>query len=138
MELSEKLQYCRVCQKRKFSASIGVICSLTEAKPDFETKCPDYFLDQVEAQRILVQEQKLVESEVQETGFFAPEQKGMKKGIVGGVIMIAISLVWFFGGLAVDRIFFYPPVLLIIGVIAIVKGAAEGNIAGEKYKRPVS
>jgi hypothetical protein len=58
----------------------------------------------------------------------------MKKGVLGGMIMILIALVWFFGGLAVDRIFFYPPVLLIIGVVAIIKGINEGNLAGEKYR----
>lgn len=138
MELSEKLQYCRVCEKRKFSSTIGIVCGLTSAKPAFEVKCNDFALDQAEAQSVLARERAATESEPASGGFFAPEQKGMKKGIVGGVIMIAIALVWFFGGLAVDRIFFYPPVLLIIGVIAIVKGAAEGNIAGEKYKKSIS
>ncbi len=32
------------------------------------------------------------------------------------------AVVWFFGGLAAGIIFFYPPILLIIGIIAIIRG----------------
>ena len=59
----------------------------------------------------------------------------MKKGVLGGLILILIAVVWFFGGLAIDRIFYYPPVLLIIGIVAIIKGVLEDNLAGEKYRR---
>ncbi|MBN2485767.1 MAG: hypothetical protein JXB34_07310 [Bacteroidales bacterium] len=138
MELSERLQYCRVCQKRQFSTSAGIICSLSGAKPTFDNECPDFSVDQVEAKRVLAREEKYAEAEAPETGFFAPEKKGMKKGILGGVAMIAIAIVWFFGGLFAGRIFFYPPVLLFFGIVAVVKGTAEKNIAGEKYKKSVS
>ena len=36
--------------------------------------------------------------------------------------MIVIAVVWFVAGLAGGRIFFYPPVLLIIGIVAVAKG----------------
>jgi hypothetical protein len=43
--------------------------------------------------------------------------------VIGGLVMIAIAVVWFVCGLYyLDRIFFYPPVLFVVGVIAIVKG----------------
>jgi hypothetical protein len=42
--------------------------------------------------------------------------------IVGGFIAIVVAIVWFVVGLAFDRIFFYPPILLILGIIAVVKG----------------
>jgi hypothetical protein len=43
-------------------------------------------------------------------------------GIAAGAVMILIAVVWFVLGLWADRIFFYPPILFVIGVIALVKG----------------
>jgi hypothetical protein len=43
-------------------------------------------------------------------------------GVLGGVLMILIAVVWFVAGLAAGRIFFYPPILLIIGIVAVIKG----------------
>lgn len=87
----------------------------------------------MEAQNLLRQKQALTEEDGND-GFFGPEKRGMKKGVLGGVIMLAIAAAWFFIGLAADRIFYYPPVLAIIGIISIFKGLAEGNMTGEKYK----
>jgi hypothetical protein len=49
--------------------------------------------------------------------------------------MIAIGVVWFFVGLYFGRIFYYAPILAVIGVYALVKGAIQGNVAGEKPPR---
>jgi hypothetical protein len=43
-------------------------------------------------------------------------------GVLGGILMNLIAVVWFGAGLAGGRIFFYPPVLLIIGIVAVCKG----------------
>jgi hypothetical protein len=43
-------------------------------------------------------------------------------GALGGVLMMLIAVVWFVAGLAAGRIFFYPPILLIIGFVAFCKG----------------
>ena len=40
----------------------------------------------------------------------------------GGIAMMVGAVVWFVGGLFFDIIFFYPPILFIIGLIAFVKG----------------
>jgi hypothetical protein len=47
-------------------------------------------------------------------------------GVLGGLLMILIAVVWFVLGLAANRIFFYPPILFVIGVIAVIKGLAGG------------
>lgn len=65
-------------------------------------------------------------------GFFGPERAGIKKGVVGGMIMIGIATVWFIGGLYMGFIFFYPPILFLIGVYALIKGLVTGNVDGEK------
>jgi DNA-directed RNA polymerase subunit RPC12/RpoP len=59
------------------------------------------------------------------------ERKGIRKGVMGGLIMIVIAVVWFGLGWAAGRIFFYPPILFLIGLFAVVKGLVTGNYAGE-------
>jgi len=67
-----------------------------------------------------------------DSGFFAPEKAGIKKGVIGGLIMIGIATVWFIGGLSIGLIFFYPPILFLIGIYALLKGLVTGNVNGEK------
>jgi len=60
------------------------------------------------------------------SGFFGPEKKGIEKGVTGGVAMMGISVLWFFGGLVfLDRIFFYPFILFAIGIYACIKGLVK-------------
>jgi len=42
--------------------------------------------------------------------------------VLGGILMMVVAIVWFVVGLFGDRIFFYPPVLLIIGFVTLCKG----------------
>jgi phage FluMu protein Com len=70
-----------------------------------------------------------------EGGFFAPEKKGIQAGVLGGVTMIAISLVWFIGGLAAGIIFYDPPILFVIGLFALIQGLMTGNLAGKRRRR---
>jgi hypothetical protein len=59
-----------------------------------------------------------------EEGWFG----GTNAGMVGGVLMMVIAVVWFVLGIAlIDRIFFYPPILFILGVISFIKGLAGGE-----------
>ena len=56
-----------------------------------------------------------------------PERSGpgivISKSIITGILMMIGAVVWFGLGLAADRIFFYPPVLFVCGIVAVVKGA---------------
>jgi hypothetical protein len=71
----------------------------------------------------------------QEHGSFRMESKGVEKGVLGGIAMIAIAVIWFVVGLLCGYIFFYPPILLVIGIFAVIKGLATGNFAGRKPTR---
>ena len=42
--------------------------------------------------------------------------------MVAGVLMMVGAAVWFFVGLAAGIIFFYPPVLFVLGIISFFKG----------------
>ena len=131
MSIDEQLKYCKICVNRKLNAQIGLVCSLTNAKPDFVETCPTFNLDQPEAERLVALE-KAAAAEQDTGGVFAPEKAGVKKGMLGGIIMIAIAAVWFFGGLAAGYIFYYPPILFAIGVYALIKGAIDKNVSGKK------
>jgi hypothetical protein len=48
-------------------------------------------------------------------------------GILGGLIMMVIAIVWFFGGLAFNILFFYPPILFIVGIAAFIKGILDNR-----------
>ena len=49
--------------------------------------------------------------------------------VLGGLGVMALAALWFFGGLAVGYIFFYPPILFLIGLGMFLKGIFAG-IAG--------
>lgn len=74
----------------------------------------------------------LAESTPADSGFFAPERRGIQKGVAGGLLMMGIAVVWFIGGYAAGFIFYYPPILFIIGLYALIKGVATGNFSGKK------
>jgi hypothetical protein len=50
-------------------------------------------------------------------------QAGPYATIGGGVLMMVGATVWCIAGLAFDRIFIYPPILFVIGIVAVVRGA---------------
>lgn len=63
--------------------------------------------------------------------FFAQEKKGIRKGVVGGLAMMAIAVVWSAVAWKFGYVFYYTPVLFIIGLYAFVKGVITGNITGK-------
>ncbi len=67
-------------------------------------------------------------------GVFAPEKRGLQAGVLGGLLMMAIAVVWFVGGLAAGILFYYPPILFIIGIVGLFKGIATGNVAGRRRR----
>lgn len=71
-----------------------------------------------------------VEAEAGDDGFFAPEKKGIEHGMMGGMVMMAIAAVWFGLGWMAGAIFYYPPILFLIGVFAFLKGLFTGNVSG--------
>jgi hypothetical protein len=42
--------------------------------------------------------------------------------VITGVLMMVGATVWFFGALALGVIFIYPPILFVLGLVAVVKG----------------
>lgn len=130
LTIDERLRFCKMCTNRHLDFNTGIVCKLTGSKPDFDDKCSTFSLDEPEAKRLVELEKAATAEETQ--GGFTLEKKGIRGGMMGGIVMMVIAAVWFFAGLAADRIFFYPPVLFVIGVYALIKGMADGNVAGKK------
>ena len=50
-------------------------------------------------------------------------ERRLNAGVKGGVTMIAIAVVWFAAGLfLLDRVFVYPPILFVFGLISFCRG----------------
>jgi hypothetical protein len=58
-----------------------------------------------------------------EQGWFG----NINSGALGGLLMMVIAVVWFVLGLMANRIFFYPPILFVIGLISLFKGLFGGG-----------
>lgn len=66
---------------------------------------------------------------------FRLEKAAMDKGMLGGIGMIVLAAVWFFLGLRGGRIFFYPPVLAVFGIVAIVRSVGGGASRSRSRRR---
>ncbi|MCC7139105.1 MAG: hypothetical protein IT460_11845 [Planctomycetes bacterium] len=53
---------------------------------------------------------------------FAFERKAAGSGVLGGVALMTLAVVWFVLGWRGGRIFFYPPVLFVVGLVAFARG----------------
>lgn len=45
------------------------------------------------------------------------------KSIIAGILLMVGASIWCIAGLIFDYFFFYPPILFIIGIVAVVRGA---------------
>jgi Sec-independent protein secretion pathway component TatC len=53
-------------------------------------------------------------------------------GVFDGIIIMGVATVWFVGGLYFGYIFFFPPILFLIGVYTVIKGLIDGYTNGKK------
>lgn len=88
MDLKKRLEFCKKCQNRKFSDT-GIICSLTEKKPDFINKCNDFVIDPKQAQKILAKAQYSENYDDTDGGIGGKSIWG-----VIAVVFIIIKIIW--------------------------------------------
>lgn len=81
LSTKEQLEFCKKCEKRASDLKVGIVCSLTNEKPNFGASCPDYVLDPAEA----IKEQIRAETKAQE--------KEDLKALPGNIIAIIIAVV---------------------------------------------
>lgn len=44
--MEEKIKLCATCKNRKYTLQRGVVCKLTDEKPDFSDSCESYCADE--------------------------------------------------------------------------------------------
>jgi len=122
MTREDHLAFCQQCLLRKFNLKKGIVCSLTGEHGAFDPTCPDYQEDEKEKKAIEKKEAEIQQQELEEEtlGF---SSVGIKDPTIAGFIALAIAAAWFVAGIIyLDRIFFYPIFLVVIGIWAIAKG----------------
>ena len=50
------------------------------------------------------------------------DSSGTSASVGGGLLMMIGAIVWFVLGLMFDWVFFYPPIMFVLGLIAFIKG----------------
>lgn len=122
----EYVAVCEKCTNRKPSMQ-GLLCKLSDEKAAFEETCPDYKLDPQE--ELFLDKQRKDAARIDYGGSIVQDEVSIvNSGIIGGSLAIVAAIVWFFGALIyLDRIFFYPPILLVVGIVALVRGIQAQN-----------
>ncbi|MBU2994984.1 hypothetical protein KO500_00995 [Cellulophaga baltica] len=85
MDIQERLAYCKKCDKRTFDHNTGIICSLSQRKPDFISKCNDFIIDPKEASKIAAKSYATQSVPQEESG-------GISGWGILGIILIVIKL----------------------------------------------
>lgn len=80
MDLKQRLVFCKKCENKKYG-STGIICSLTDRKPDFNNKCNDFILDEKQAQKIATRSE------------YANHEEKESKTSVWGIILIIFVVI---------------------------------------------
>jgi len=109
----------------------GLICKLTAAKADFDPECDQFELDEKAHLKRQAREAELAEREAAADSSL--EAQGLKGGVLGGIAIMAVALIWFFVAYEGGVIFFYPPILFMIGFWGFIKGLIDGNVSGKKH-----
>ncbi len=106
--------FCKRCSHKEFNMSQGVLCGITHAKPDFADECKDFSPKEVTNRQMARTAEGRTTTE--------NEKENPKYILFGGITMMVVAIIWFIAGYAAGYIFYYPPVLFVFGLIALVKG----------------
>jgi hypothetical protein len=120
MTLKERLQFCTICENRKVDFKTGLVCNLTNEKPNFENNCEFFKKDEKEAERKLKMKLDAAGNSRSQNGSLNPG-KNINYGVflvVSGALVFLISIL--FGG-----------ILLFGGVSFLIRGYSQKKIMKE-------
>jgi hypothetical protein len=120
MNLKERLEFCTICENRKVDFTTGLVCNLTNEKPNFENNCEFFKKDEKEAGRKLKMKLDAAGNSRSQNGSLNP-QKNINYGIfliVAGVLIFLISIL--FGG-----------IVLFGGISFIIRGSSQKKVLKE-------
>ncbi len=118
------VKVCQTCTKSKFDNKKGLVCSLTMEHANFSNSiCPDIEVDPKA-------EKRQARTATSATAYLDSPTRptGRPKDLWIGLLMLIGGTVWFIVGIAaINRIFFYPIILVAMGIVYIVKGGGAVN-----------
>tara|TARA_B100000809_G_C14642008_1_gene352611 strand:- start:106 stop:516 length:411 start_codon:yes stop_codon:yes gene_type:complete len=118
-------------QNRKLESQQGIICSLTEKQAAFKHSCKDYKVDNPAIYREKVyREESRLRSRPKDFRF-GLDKIGIKNGIVSGSILIILEIAWIIFELAINRIFWYPFLMLLMGLISLTSRVVNTLISSK-------
>ncbi|HEX3151542.1 MAG TPA: hypothetical protein VHR66_25925 [Gemmataceae bacterium] len=56
-----------------------------------------------------------------EGGAHTTKSGSVAGGVAIGVVMMIVAVAWFVGGLAVNHIYIYPPIMFVLGLIQVIR-----------------
>ena len=120
MTLKEKLKFCTICENRKVDFKTGLVCNLTNEKPNFENNCEFFKKDEKEAERKLKMKLDAAGNSRSQNGSLNPT----KNIIYGSLLTIPGALIFLknllFGG-----------ILLFAGISFLIRGFSQRKIMKE-------
>jgi hypothetical protein len=133
------IQYesCKRCTNRKISRTEGILCGLTDVKPDFEEDCPSFDPDDIQISRLKRFEKTHNPEEVNKESIYRYLSTGIPLFAVGFAILIVPALNFGSGFVMVMSII---AALAGLGLIIISIMKASSNVSNHKMaeKKPGS
>ena len=124
MTREEHLEYCKVCKNQKFDLSQGIICGLTNKKPDFELKCESYIEDSN-----LKNKEDATKVERETSGRLASKGKRFANYIIDLILLYIFSIIFGFI-LGVILAIIAPSALSIFEYDSLLVRCAFGFVVG--------
>ena len=117
---SQHLQFCSVCKNRKETPDLGIVCQLTDKWADFEDSCEHFEKDAAVMEANLIRRKHIRKEKMKSDFVFGLDVIGIKNGFVAGTLLLLIGIVWLVIGLNAGYIFWYPAILIVMGVTAYI------------------
>lgn len=125
MTREQYVSYCEVCELKGFSPKLGLVCSLTNERPNFEKECESL----QKSEGLVAQAAK--DQQRREAIFKADETLGLNKigvenKVQAGIVIGGFALLSILATIIVWAIIsLWSVVLLIIGISVMVLGFVE-------------
>jgi cbb3-type cytochrome oxidase subunit 3 len=111
------LSYCKKCQNRAFNPKKGIVCKLTGEQADFETSCPDFNVDEVQAALVDAEDKVKAANKLKEETF-GLDKFGFTNRLAAAKGLVLIGGVWFVLGFGlINRVFIWPVGMVLVGVV---------------------
>ncbi|AXG69655.1 hypothetical protein KORDIASMS9_01881 [Kordia sp. SMS9] len=91
--MNTKLEFCKTCVNRSFSSANGIVCGLTNEKPNFVLNCPDFEKDIKEEKRIADRKAMLEAEEVyDDNGKSVPTWKTILSIVIFIIVVVRLIM----------------------------------------------